>query len=47
MKNILKRSINNQICVLETIWFKEIEVCVSWNGIHHLNEITRREKICN
>jgi len=32
------------MCVLETISFNEIKVCVSWNAIHLLNETTYEGK---
>jgi len=28
------------MCALKFIWFNEIDVCVSWNVVHHLNETT-------
>ena len=37
-------SINNQMCVLKTIWFNEIGVCVSWYAIHLLNKLHKGKK---
>jgi len=32
------------MCVLKTIWFSNIDVCVLQNTRHHLNETTQRKK---